>query len=96
MALGRIVRNGRIFDFVELDIAEVGRAIDEAIDINLPIWQVVVRKVKKFADGQQPKLAGNEVDSLCDRIFKACCVRSYPILITELDRKVHVAKNEEG
>lgn len=93
MALGRIVRNGRIFDFVELDIAEIGRAMDEAIDINLLIWQVVIRKVKKFAEKQQPKLADNEVNALCDRIFKACCVRSYPILVTELDRKVYVAKN---
>ena len=93
MVLGRIVRNGKDYEFVELDLAEAGKAIDVTIETNLVVWRLVRKKVQEHLEENGPGLTERQKFTLCCKMFNACALKSYTALATELDRKVFVTKN---
>lgn len=79
--IGKIIKNGKSFEFVELTKEEEEEAIDEAIETNIQIWKRVYNKI----DGA----------TMAKEIFRNTAVKSYTILKKKLDKKVNEKKNSK-
>jgi len=96
MTLGRIIRNGKGFEYVELDLGETGKAIDDTAELNLLIWRRCFAMAEEFCSKTNNGETAIGALELAKLLFTAASVKLYTELDSELSRKVHLAKNDQG
>lgn|GEM_PF-3779203 len=94
--IGRIIKNGNGYELIELDLADVGKAVDDTVDLNLLIWHRCIIKAEKFC--RELSDVRNAVDplELAKTLFAASSIKLYTELEAKLVRRVHLAKNGQG
>ncbi len=96
--LGKIIRNGHGFEFVEMDQQSLNNCIDRLIEANLVILRKCYAKTGEFAfaSGLSELTRNGIFAQVVLAMFDACAVRSFTAMNTELVRQVHLAKNGNG
>lgn len=96
MCLGRIIHGSSGYEFIELDLAEVGKAIDNVLELNSFVWNRCVRKAQEFIEKSDDPTLDMHPAALAKTFFEAVSMKLYTELLGELQRKVFLAKNGQG
>jgi len=97
--VGRIIRNGNGggYQFIELDDLEIGSVVDGLIERNLGIFKKCYLKTGEFMLVNGTRNIQKYQFKLALSLFELTALRSFDALLTELRRKIRVAKqNGEG
>ncbi|MFH1373248.1 MAG: hypothetical protein ABII79_05590 [bacterium] len=96
MTMGRIIRNGDGFEFVELDELEQDEIIRCAIDRNLNLYTRVEKSVQEHLLATHMHDPSDLQRQLALAIFEVVAVRANVLLRSELSRKIHWTKEGQG
>ena len=94
MSIGRIIKNGRGFEFVELDELEQESVIGTAIQRNLSLYMRIEKAVSDFLLKRHILDPHGLQQRLSLVIFEAVAVKSGMLLHAELCRKIRIIKED--
>ena len=92
MTMGRIIRNGQGFEFVELDELEQDEIIRHAIDRNLNLYMRVEKAVQEHLLSRHIHDPSGLQRQIALAIFEAVAVRINALLRSQFSRKIHWTK----
>ena len=96
MTIGRIIRNGDGFQFIELDEIEQEEVLRSLIDRNLNLFVRIDKAVSDFLLSRHIVDPQGIQQRITLAIFETVAIRSATMLHGELNRKIRLAKEDQA
>jgi hypothetical protein len=94
--LGKIIRNGKSFEFVKLNEFEVIDVLRNITEINVIEFLTIYSQIKRKFSDMNNRLTTRELIDATIAVFSSCAVRCYPALQSALNSKVNDIKGNNG